>query len=154
MLYAPLLTTRIFFPAGNKEFRQTSMLIVPDPQKRTAVYSFGSPWTIFTKSLRIPSIMDPNSFSLGQMSGTTCASLTVSVVVDGPGFNRMFLFICIYKFLRNYSFIIMSNSEEYSKLPLLTPIHYLKETCVRLHLHMQISFSTKISFKKANSKIS
>lgn len=72
------------------------MFIVPDPQNRTDVYLSGEAWTTFSKSFRMPLIMLANSFSLGQMSGTTCAIFTVSVVVAGPGFSSMFLFIFIF----------------------------------------------------------
>lgn len=68
---------------------------VPLAVNNTDLYR-GAPWTILGRSWQIPEIISPNSFSRGQMSGTTSDRLTEAEVVAGPGFKRMFLFISIF----------------------------------------------------------
>ena len=72
-----------------------SMLMVPEPQNSTDVYFSAGAWATRSRSERSCFIMPANSFSRGQMSGTTCAIFTVSVVVAGPGFSKTFLLIVI-----------------------------------------------------------
>ena len=48
-----------------------------------------------SRSERKPFISPANSFSRGQISGTTCAIFTVSVVVAGPGLSKTFRLIIV-----------------------------------------------------------
>ena len=65
------------------------MQSVPDPQKSTVAQSAALAWTTFRRSVPSSRMSCPNARSRGQMSGTICAILTVSVVVAGPGLRRM-----------------------------------------------------------------
>ena len=57
----------------------------------TEVYLSTSACATLRRSRLIPAIRSANSRSRGQMSGTTCAIFTVSVVVAGPGLRICFV---------------------------------------------------------------
>ena len=85
--YEPLSITRSFPSGGTHELTIASSAPVPEHPNITVVYSFGSA-TKLVRSSAICSMRFPNSSSRGQMSATTCAYFTLSLVVEGPGLRR------------------------------------------------------------------